>query len=92
MDTIGEYSCTIEGRNFTVQVIDPVMDYVELMKEIFNFDEIKSLVGAGGALKVFQLYSLIISKCLNLKCFTSIKSLYHLKSYFRNTFSPIYNV
>ena len=57
MDTIGEYSCTIEGRNFTVQVIDPVMDYVELMKEIFNFDEIKSLVGAGGPLKVFQLYS-----------------------------------
>lgn len=54
MDTIGEYSCTIEGREFTVEIIDPVKDYVELMKEIFNFDQIKSLVGAGGPLKVLM--------------------------------------
>ena len=52
LDTIGEYSCTVEGRQFTVQIIDPVKDYVELMKQIFDFKQIKSLVGAGGPLKV----------------------------------------
>jgi phosphoglucomutase len=52
LDTIGEYECTIEGRQFIVQVIDPVKDYVELMKEIFDFGQIKKLVSAGGPLKV----------------------------------------
>jgi len=52
LDTIGEYSCTVEGRQFTVQIIDPVQDYVELMKQIFDFQQIKALVGAGGPLKV----------------------------------------
>ena len=31
----------MEGGEFTVEVIDSVADYVELMKEIFDFEELK---------------------------------------------------
>lgn len=33
-------------------MIDPCADYIELMKSIFNFDQIKALVGGEGKLKV----------------------------------------
>lgn len=35
----------MEGRAFTVQVVDPVDDYLELMKEIFDFESIRNLIG-----------------------------------------------
>jgi len=50
--TLGEYKFDVEGRQFTVQVVDPVEDYVALMKSIFDFAAIKQLVGEGGKLKV----------------------------------------
>jgi len=50
--TLGEYKYDVDGGQFTVQVIDPVEDYVSLMKSIFDFDMIKRLVGEGGKLKV----------------------------------------
>ena len=43
-DTIGEYEYLIEGSSFTVEVVDPTADYVELMKEIFDFDQIKKML------------------------------------------------
>eukprot|EP00088_Acartia_fossae_P013844 TRINITY_DN17318_c0_g1_i1.p1 TRINITY_DN17318_c0_g1~~TRINITY_DN17318_c0_g1_i1.p1 ORF type:complete len:563 (-),score=106.87 TRINITY_DN17318_c0_g1_i1:601-2289(-) len=51
-DTLGEYEFLVEGRIFTVKVIDPVEDYVQLMQSIFDFGQIKQLVGEGGKLKV----------------------------------------
>jgi len=51
-NNVGEYNYSVEGKNFTVQVIDPVADYVDLMKSIFDFEMIKKLVGEEGKLKV----------------------------------------
>lgn len=44
------YFLQIEGHPFTVEVVDSVSDYLELMKEIFDFDSIKNLIcGTGQA-------------------------------------------
>lgn len=32
------------GETLTVEVVDPTKDYIELMKEIFNFDQIKTFL------------------------------------------------
>ncbi|XP_032787395.1 phosphoglucomutase-1 [Daphnia magna] len=48
--TIGTQQFDIEGHPFTVEVVDSVSDYLELMKEIFDFDSIKNLIcGTGQA-------------------------------------------
>jgi len=52
INTVGEYTYEVEGKPFTVQIIDPVDDYVALMKDIFNFEQIKKLVGQNGKLKI----------------------------------------
>ncbi|XP_063232001.1 phosphoglucomutase isoform X2 [Bacillus rossius redtenbacheri] len=41
---IGTQTFTVDGRSFTVEVIDPVEDYLRLMKEIFDFPAIKQLL------------------------------------------------
>lgn len=41
---IGKYFYKIGSEDFLVEVIDPVTAYVDLMKEIFNFPKIKSLL------------------------------------------------
>jgi len=41
-NNLGSYEFIVDGRPFTVEVIDPVKDYVDLMKTIFNFNEIKN--------------------------------------------------
>ena len=38
----------MEGREFTVEVVDSVGDYLELMKEIFDFDSIRNLIQGKG--------------------------------------------
>jgi len=43
-NTLGTYQYMIEGNPFTVEVIDPTVDYVELMKSIFNFPQIKQMI------------------------------------------------
>lgn len=43
-NTIGVYEFLIEGKPFTVEVVDPTKDYIELMKEIFDFDQIKTFL------------------------------------------------
>lgn len=43
LDTLGE--TTIGGM--TVEVIDPVSDYADLMEELFDFDAIRKAVGSG---------------------------------------------
>merc|ERR1719232_1227459 len=43
-NTLGTYQYMIEGNPFTVEVIDSTADYVELMKSIFNFPQIKQMI------------------------------------------------
>ncbi|XP_066996491.1 phosphoglucomutase [Anabrus simplex] len=44
IDTIGTYTSKVPSGTFTVEVIDSVEDYVTLMKEIFDFSALKSLI------------------------------------------------
>lgn len=45
---IGEYSFKVDGdRQFDVQVVDSVQDYLELMQQIFNFEALRSYVKSG---------------------------------------------
>jgi len=41
-NTLGTYSYTVDGLLFTVEVVDPVKDYVSLMKTIVNFAQIRT--------------------------------------------------
>ncbi|XP_066989333.1 phosphoglucomutase-1 [Macrobrachium rosenbergii] len=46
---IGTQEYVVDGNPFTVEIVDSVKDYVEYMKEIFDFGAIKDLLhGAGG--------------------------------------------
>ncbi|XP_077980910.1 phosphoglucomutase-1-like [Glandiceps talaboti] len=47
LKTIGIQEFDVDGRNFTVEVVDPVEDYLVMMKEIFDFDAIKQLFAGG---------------------------------------------
>ncbi|CAF3021114.1 unnamed protein product [Rotaria sp. Silwood2] len=44
--TLGKHTFEIEGRStpFEIEIIDSVDDYVQLMKEIFDFDKIRNLL------------------------------------------------
>lgn len=44
IDKIQNISIEVDGRPFTIDVIDSVKDYLELMKEIFDFASIKQLL------------------------------------------------
>jgi len=50
---VGTQKYTIEGGGeYTVEVIDSVQDYCQLMKEIFDFNALKAMItGAGGGQK-----------------------------------------
>lgn len=43
VSTIGESHFKVDDREFSVQVIDSVQDYLELMQQIFDFDALKRL-------------------------------------------------
>ncbi|XP_046629962.1 phosphoglucomutase [Neodiprion virginianus] len=45
----------VDGRNFTVDVIDSVNDYVELMKSIFDFAALKKLIQGSTERSAFQV-------------------------------------
>ncbi|XP_011140816.1 phosphoglucomutase isoform X2 [Harpegnathos saltator] len=44
IDKIQTISIEIDGKPFTIDIIDSINDYVELMKEIFDFTSIKKLL------------------------------------------------
>lgn len=44
IDKIQIQTLEVDGRSFTVEIIDSVKDYVDLMKEIFDFSSIKKLL------------------------------------------------
>lgn len=46
---IGTQTFQVDGRTFTVEIVDSVNDYLALMKEIFDFETLKSLIqGSSG--------------------------------------------
>lgn len=47
LSQLGSQTFDIEGRPFTVEVIDVVADYVELMQQVFDFDAIRKLIVGG---------------------------------------------
>ncbi|KAK7485273.1 hypothetical protein BaRGS_00023524 [Batillaria attramentaria] len=53
LTAIGKHSYEIDGvGQFHVDVVDSVEDYVNLMKQIFDFNALRELVGGGNSLKV----------------------------------------
>lgn len=52
---VGESHFQIGNRDFTVQVIDSVQDYLELMKQIFDFDALRSFFKSGVRITVDAL-------------------------------------
>ncbi|CAG2102547.1 unnamed protein product [Medioppia subpectinata] len=45
---LGVQTFDVSGNQFTVEVVDPVDDYLQLMKEIFDFNAIKSYLSSSG--------------------------------------------
>lgn len=52
---LGIQNYIIEGSNFVIEVIDPIADYLELMKSIFDFDKLKLLVKGTDNRKPFKM-------------------------------------
>ena len=44
LNSLGTTNFSIDGAAFEVEVIDPVADYVGLMKEIFEFNLLKEFL------------------------------------------------
>ena len=52
ISTIGSQQFIVDDHPFTIEVIDCVQDYMDYMKEIFDFDAIKDLLSGQSKLKV----------------------------------------
>jgi len=59
IDTIGEtqFDGAIAGQSFTVQVIDAVHDYADLMQGLFDFKAIKQLLASGFEMKFDAMHA-----------------------------------
>uniref|UniRef100_V5H0V0 phosphoglucomutase (alpha-D-glucose-1,6-bisphosphate-dependent) n=1 Tax=Ixodes ricinus TaxID=34613 RepID=V5H0V0_IXORI len=44
LEQLGTQTFDCEGRTFTVEVVDSVQDYLDFMKEIFDFDALRRLI------------------------------------------------
>lgn len=58
ISTIGKNEFFVEGRSdpFIVEVVDSVEDYLQLMKEIFDFDSIKKLLASGLKIRLDSMH------------------------------------
>lgn len=52
---IGEFYFKVDNRDFSVQVIDSVQDYLDLMKHIFDFDALRAFFKSGVKITVNAL-------------------------------------
>lgn len=52
INSLGTQTYEVDGREFVVEVVDPVNDYLDLMKYIFDFEKISSLFQRKSAFKV----------------------------------------
>lgn len=57
IDTIGESSFETVNGTFTVQVIDAVRDYANLMESLFDFSAIKALLNSGFSMKFDAMHA-----------------------------------
>jgi len=59
IDTIGEknFEGMVAGHSFTVQVIDAVQDYADLMQSLFDFKAIKQLLASGFEMKFDAMHA-----------------------------------
>jgi phosphoglucomutase len=59
IDTIGEtqFEGGVAGQSFTVQVIDAVQDYTDLMQSLFDFEAIKQLLASGFEMKFDAMHA-----------------------------------
>ncbi|MDP2154290.1 MAG: alpha-D-glucose phosphate-specific phosphoglucomutase [Methylotenera sp.] len=59
IDTIGEtqFDGVVAGQSFTVQVIDAVQDYADLMQSLFDFEAIKQLLTSGFEMKFDAMHA-----------------------------------
>lgn len=57
IDTIGESSFETANGAFTVQVIDAVEDYANLMESLFDFPAIKTLLNSGFSMKFDAMHA-----------------------------------
>ncbi|XP_028170995.1 phosphoglucomutase [Ostrinia furnacalis] len=55
VDKIGVQNFTVGDRPFVVEVVDSVRDYVDYMKEIFDFPKIKTLIQGSEQRKPFNV-------------------------------------
>lgn len=56
LSQIGKHTFFVDGgRQFVVEVIDPVADYLALMQDIFDFPSIKALLSGSADKPAFQL-------------------------------------
>ena len=47
LEKLGSQTFDIQGRSFEVEIVDSVTDYVEYMKELFDFPLLKKFIGDG---------------------------------------------
>jgi phosphoglucomutase len=58
LDSLGSQTYTLaNGETFTVEVIDAVKDYADLMEELFDFSAIKLLFNAGFTMKFDAMHA-----------------------------------
>lgn len=55
LSKIGEQKYVVDGLDFSVEVVDSVQDYLELMKEIFDFDALRAFFKSGVKITVNSL-------------------------------------
>ncbi|XP_053611049.1 phosphoglucomutase [Plodia interpunctella] len=55
IDKIGVQTFRVEDRQFTVEIVDSVQDYVDYMKEIFDFPKIRALIQGSEQRKPFNV-------------------------------------
>ncbi len=59
IDTLGktEFTGLVAGENFTVEVIDAVQDYADLMQSLFDFAAIRQLLASGFEMKFDAMHA-----------------------------------
>lgn len=55
IDKVQTLTAKVDGRDFTVQVVNSVDDYLELMKSIFDFAAVKNLLQGSPDKPAFQI-------------------------------------
>ena len=55
LSKIGEQNYIVDGQDFSIEIVDSVQDYSDLMKEIFDFDALRAFFKSGVKITVNSL-------------------------------------